>query len=226
LKAGNAKDWEDWTRALQKASNTARGVEVEEAPSTTALKVKTSGLQSITSSQEEEREWEQVEAIVSRIVGIRDAVRRLSKSTAAPSSKKHSSYAGLGLSTGSPNLEEGGDYLAPCQKRNLFGNASQAHHLHPISMPSGEASHLNLPSQLQPLLQQSLQTGPLPHLHVNPKIKRKVICMTIAMHSSMTWTPSLTTSRLYCQIVSDAECHPPRLLFLEQPRLNFNGRVL
>jgi len=120
LKAGNAKDWEDWTRALQKASNTARGVEVEEAPSTTALKVKTSGLQSITSSQEEEREWEQVEAIVSRIVGIRDAVRRLSKSTAAPSSKKHSSYAGLGLSTGSPNLEEGGDYFGPMPEKKSF----------------------------------------------------------------------------------------------------------
>lgn len=122
LKTGNAKDFEEWTRALEKASNTARGVGDEEAPATPRLKVRTSEVQNAYSSPEDEREWEQVEALVSRIVGTRDAVRRLTRDT-APGSTKRQSYAGLGLSTlsaGSPNPEENSDYFASAPEKKPF----------------------------------------------------------------------------------------------------------
>ncbi|KAJ8059682.1 hypothetical protein OCU04_011330 [Sclerotinia nivalis] len=114
LKANNAKDFEDWTKALEKASNSARGS--VEAPDTEAmptpdvgLKIRTSYLHAL-SSKEEENEWAQIEGLVSRIVGTRDAVRRLSKDTATPN-RRHSHL--LGAPSGSPLVEEAGDYFAP-----------------------------------------------------------------------------------------------------------------
>ena len=121
LKAGNAKDFDDWTRALEKASNTARGADLDSTPSPERLKVRTSGLQNVASNHEEEREWEQVEALVSRIVGTRDAIRRLSKDTApAGGNSKRNTYAGLGLSTGSPSVDEGGDYFGTTPEKRPF----------------------------------------------------------------------------------------------------------
>jgi hypothetical protein len=111
LKANNAKDFEEWTTALEKASNSARGVDKEAAPTQDkGLKVKTTGLQS-ASSKEEEHEWAQVESLVSRIVGTRDAVRRLSKDTALQNSRQ-SSVPRPSSSSGQPT-EEGGDYFPP-----------------------------------------------------------------------------------------------------------------
>ena len=124
LKAGNAKDFHDWTHALQKASNTARGVDGETTPSPEKLKVRTTGLQrQNTISSEEDYEWQQVESLVSRIVGTRDAVRRLYKDT-APSSKGASSGLGLGLSNGvsspNPNIDEGSDYFGTAPEKKSF----------------------------------------------------------------------------------------------------------
>ncbi|KAI9643238.1 Oxysterol-binding protein 3 [Ciborinia camelliae] len=114
LKANNAKDFEDWTKALEKASNNARGsaggVDIEAVPTPdVGLKIRTSYLQ-VPSNKEEENEWAQIEGLVSRIVGTRDAVRRLSKDTATPN-KRHSHL--LGAPSGSPLVEEAGDYFAP-----------------------------------------------------------------------------------------------------------------
>jgi hypothetical protein len=128
LKAGNAKDFDDWTKALEKASNTARAVIPEVAPAPRALtRVKTTGLQVAAPNHDEELEWEQVESLVSRIVGTRDAVRRLSKDT-APGPNKKPSLMGLGLSTGSsPAVEEGGDYFAtPPERRPFWRRKSSA----------------------------------------------------------------------------------------------------
>jgi hypothetical protein len=122
LKAGNAKDFDDWTRALEKASNTARGVDIDPTPSPERLRVRTSGLQNVTSNQEDDKEWEQVEALVSRIVGTRDAVRRLSKDTApgASNANKRNAYTGLGLSTGSPSVDESSDYFGMTPEKRSF----------------------------------------------------------------------------------------------------------
>ena len=134
LKAGNAKDFDDWTRALEKASNAARGVDrgvdIDSTPNPEKLRVRTTGLQVPGLNQDEEREWEQVEALVSRIVGTRDAVRRLSKDT-APGNKRESRLPlglGLGMSTGSPVVgEEHGDYFGSApEKRSFWKRKSSA----------------------------------------------------------------------------------------------------
>ncbi|KAH7419902.1 Oxysterol-binding protein-domain-containing protein [Cadophora sp. MPI-SDFR-AT-0126] len=128
LKAGTAKDFQDWTKALETASNTARGVEPEFAPSPERLKVRTSGLHTSMSNQEDEREWEQVEALVSRIVGTRDAVRRLCKDT-APGAPKRNVLQGLGLAALSPNVDEGTDYFGAAsapEKRPFWKRKSSA----------------------------------------------------------------------------------------------------
>jgi hypothetical protein len=135
LKAGNAKDFDLWATALDRASSIARGIEpvepvdVHKTPIPDRLRVRTTGMQHATSSPEEEREWEQVEALLSRIVGTRDAVRRLSKDT-APGSDRRKSYAGLGLSalglsspnisSPDPNAADSGDYFGALQEKRPF----------------------------------------------------------------------------------------------------------
>ncbi|CZR60348.1 probable oxysterol-binding protein 1 [Phialocephala subalpina] len=147
LKALNAKDFEEWTRALEKASNTARTTESElPTASEPRLRVRTTGLQPV-SNQDEEREWEQVEALVSRIVGTRDAVRRLSKDT-APGSSKRNTLQGLGLSIGSPNvIEEQGDYFdAPAPERRPFWKRKASTPSTPRMLQQGVSSQLAVPS--------------------------------------------------------------------------------
>jgi len=128
LKAGNMKDFHDWTKALERASNAARGVEVDPSPLPDRTRLRPPGQQVATSSAEEEREWEQVEALVSRIVGTRDAVRRLSKDT-APGTRKGHYGLGLGSATASPSIDEGGDYFGGVQaqeKRSFWKRKSSA----------------------------------------------------------------------------------------------------
>lgn len=148
LKALNAKDFEEWTRALEKASNAARNVD-NEIPiiSEPRLKVRTSGLQAVTSQQDEEREWEQVEALVSRIVGTRDAVRRLSKDT-APGNLKRTTLHGLGLSSGSsPNVEEGSDYFgSAAPEKRPFWKRKASTPSTPRMLQQGVSSQLAVPS--------------------------------------------------------------------------------
>jgi hypothetical protein len=132
LKAGNAKDFDEWTRALEKASNIARGVaaDVDQTPNPGGMRVRTTGLPTPGLNQDEEREWEQVEALVSRIVGTRDALRRLSKGTAA--GKKQESRLplglGLGMSSSTPALEEEHEdyFLSAPEKRSFWKRKSSA----------------------------------------------------------------------------------------------------
>lgn len=149
LKALNAKDFEEWTKALEKASNTARNVESElPVISEPRLRVRTTGLQNVASNQDDEREWEQVEALVSRIVGTRDAVRRLSKDTAPGNSKRHT-LQGLGLSSGSsPNVEDGSDYFGapiPTEKRPFWKRKVSTPST-PRMLQQGVSSQLAVPS--------------------------------------------------------------------------------
>jgi hypothetical protein len=147
LKAGNAKDFDEWTRALEKASNAARGVDMEETPSPDQrLKVRTTGLQSVPTSQDEEREWAQVEALVSRIVGTRDAVRRLSKDT-APGNPKRSALHSLALSTTGSNAEETSDYFgAPPPEKRPFWKRKSSAPTTPRMFQQGMSSQLAVPA--------------------------------------------------------------------------------
>lgn len=148
LKAGNAKDFDEWTRALEKASKSARGLEPESAPDSPEqrLRVRTTGLQAPSSSREEEREWEQVESLVSRIVGTRDAVRRLSKDT-APGATKRLALAGLGLSTGSsPSIDEGSDYFATPPEKRPFWKRKVSTPSTPQLVQRGISSQLAVPA--------------------------------------------------------------------------------
>lgn len=89
LRASNAKDFDDWAKALERASRIARGLEAE--PSPDHLNVPHSkqqpGINTATTNPsnqiEEDREWQQVESLVSRVVGTRDALRRLVKDMAS-----------------------------------------------------------------------------------------------------------------------------------------------
>lgn len=96
LKTDNTKDFEQWTRALQKASKIALGND------STSVDFQKSNIlpefKNLSSfpEQEEEQEWEQVEALVSRIVGTRDAIERLFKKT-APCELRTDEAMGRGL---------------------------------------------------------------------------------------------------------------------------------
>ena len=149
LKTRNAKDFEEWTRALEKASNTARGVAGEEtSPETPRLKVRTSEAQNAFSSQEE-REWEQVEVLVSRIVGTRDAIRRLTRDTApAPASTSNrQSYAGLGIpGVGSPSPDENSDLFATASDKKSFWRRKSSAPSSPHLFPRMTSSQLATPT--------------------------------------------------------------------------------
>jgi hypothetical protein len=116
LKAGSVKDFEEWARALERVSAVARGVILDNEPLPEQRGAGTQRLQA-SPGQEEDREWEQVEALVSRIAGTRDAVRRLCKDTAPGKGASH----GLGILPGaSPMLDENGDFAATANEKRSF----------------------------------------------------------------------------------------------------------
>jgi hypothetical protein len=150
LKAGNAKDFDDWTKALEKASNSARSLDTDSSPSPELLRVKTTLSPTTPQSQDEEQEWEQVEALVSRIVGTRDAVRRLSKDT-APGASKRLTLAGLGFpaaNNSTPNVNEGSDYFGqvPEKEKRPFWKRKSSTPNTPQMIHRGMSSQLAVPA--------------------------------------------------------------------------------
>lgn len=109
LRANNAKDFKMWRDALDRASRTAGLV------SSPTLQIKDSPYQSVghVLNAAEENEWARVEALVGRVAGTRDAVRRLAQET----DPKYSSSAGLGISrlndslSPTPTESESNDYF-------------------------------------------------------------------------------------------------------------------
>ncbi|KAJ4371533.1 Oxysterol-binding protein 3 [Neocucurbitaria cava] len=132
LRANNAKDFKMWRDALDKASRTAGLV------SSPTLQIKDNPYQSVAHvlNAAEENEWARVEALVGRVVGTRDAVRRLAQDT----DPKYSSSAGLGIGkvhdslSPTPSESESNDYFpddkAPERKafwkRKASSSASQS----------------------------------------------------------------------------------------------------
>ncbi|KAI1207281.1 Oxysterol-binding protein-domain-containing protein [Annulohypoxylon truncatum] len=115
LRAASAKEFNDWAHALEKASRIARGLDpVYEESVPKALTVATPSHTSPSPSNahhEEDREWQQVEALVSRIVGTRDALRRLVKDMAQKQAPRPQSSH---LSQASPAMSENSDgYFTP-----------------------------------------------------------------------------------------------------------------
>ncbi|CCU81571.1 oxysterol-binding protein 1 [Blumeria hordei DH14] len=115
LKADSPKDFEEWAKALERASRIANGMKLDSTPS---QRLRAQTRRQSLSFEEEEHEWEQVEALVSRIVGTRDAVRRLFNDTApmAPTDPKQTVVVGSGLSTCSSSApEDATDYFSSNQ---------------------------------------------------------------------------------------------------------------
>ncbi|OIW23682.1 hypothetical protein CONLIGDRAFT_139216 [Coniochaeta ligniaria NRRL 30616] len=119
LKASNAKEFNEWARALERASRIARGLEtLPGEPSSTEVNAVAAGPDRSPpdTQQERDREWQQVEALVSRVVGTRDALRRLVKDIAAQK-QTGSQY----LSPGTPSLsEESESYFTPMPDKRPF----------------------------------------------------------------------------------------------------------
>ena len=114
LKALNQKDFIGWRDALEKAARAASEL-IAPDPS----KSKASWAPTHVSNPAEEKEWEQVEALVGRVAGTFDAVRRLAKDT---DPKYLPTASGLGLSklpstaSPSPSETEASDYFREDEK--------------------------------------------------------------------------------------------------------------
>ncbi|KAF1945314.1 oxysterol binding protein 1 [Clathrospora elynae] len=112
LRANNAKDFQMWRNALDRASRTASDRGLVTSPT---LQIKDSPFQSVghVLNAAEENEWARVEALVGRVVGTRDAVRRLAQDT----DPKYTSPTNLALTklndslSPTPTETESGDYF-------------------------------------------------------------------------------------------------------------------
>ncbi|KAI1344738.1 Oxysterol-binding protein-domain-containing protein [Xylariaceae sp. FL0016] len=153
LRASNVKEFNDWARALEKASRIARGLEpvMESSPDQREkLTISTPSLPNPPNTQQEEdREWQQVEALVSRIVGTRDALRRLVKDMAVQQQPQQTSRpVSSHLSPGTPDMSESDGYFAaPVQERRSFWKRkSSASVLTPSSLAPSVSSALAVPA--------------------------------------------------------------------------------
>jgi hypothetical protein len=116
LRANNAKDFQMWRNALDRASRSASDRGNVASPT---LQIKDSPFQSLPHvvNAIEENEWARVEALVGRVSGTRDAVRRLAQDT----DPKYNATAGLAINkmndslSPTPSEIDSGDYF-PEQK--------------------------------------------------------------------------------------------------------------
>ncbi|KAI0522002.1 Oxysterol-binding protein-domain-containing protein [Xylaria bambusicola] len=131
LRAANDKEFKEWAQALERSSRVARGIEPAPEPSQVQrerLTVPNAQHTSVPNTQQEEdRDWQKVEALVSRIVGTRDALRRLVKDMAAE--KQQQRPVSSHLSPGSIDMSEEGDGYFPTaqsEKRPFWKRKSSA----------------------------------------------------------------------------------------------------
>jgi 5-oxoprolinase (ATP-hydrolysing) len=152
LKASNPKEFSDWARALERASKIARGLETVVNENETTPPTRGGAPQpapSARNAQHEDRDWQHVESLVSRIVGTRDALRRLVKDMAAE--KQSPSIHGAYLSPSTPTVPEDSDgYFTPQPdnkrafwKRKASGSSAS---LTPQSFQSAASGSLAVPT--------------------------------------------------------------------------------
>ncbi|OXV08089.1 hypothetical protein Egran_04147 [Elaphomyces granulatus] len=77
LRANNAQEFTSWKAALEKASQQA----TEDRPAEDLFRVPTQLSQRRVNNPAEEREWTQVESLVSKVSGSRNAIRRMARDT-------------------------------------------------------------------------------------------------------------------------------------------------
>lgn len=119
LKASNAREFFEWARALQRASRIARGREHVPAEAVSAVErgvPQRPALRAAAAQLDDQRDWQHMESLVSRIVGTRDALRRLVKDLAT---RKYASAQG-NLSPGAPGAEDADGYFTQHPERRLF----------------------------------------------------------------------------------------------------------
>ncbi|KAK0387272.1 hypothetical protein NLU13_5585 [Sarocladium strictum] len=169
LRAPNDKEFQEWARALEKASRVARGLETVQQPAKPALRVDTRHLKPHhQSNHDEDAEWQQIETLVSRVVGTRDALRRLTKDIAVhrPVTGNSASVSANGqfLSPSAGGAEENRDsYFTPPDKKPFWRRKSSASVLTPSA-----------------LHQSTTPTSPKPEddaLHVPKHAKRRSKCV-------------------------------------------------
>lgn len=147
LRTSSEDEFTEWAKALEKASRIARGLEPGAQPSTDKLTVPSQGPSPLNANaaQDEDREWHQVETLVSRVVGTRDALRRLVKDMAAQKQvqfqRPSSSYLSPGETPGSTDDREGYFPAAQPEKRSFWKRKPSAS---PLAPPT--ASALAVPS--------------------------------------------------------------------------------
>ncbi|KAI1332723.1 Oxysterol-binding protein-domain-containing protein [Xylariaceae sp. FL0255] len=159
LRAGNDKEFTEWAQALERASRVARGLEtipepIQVKPDRLSIPpVQKTGTFTPNTQQEEDRDWQQVEALVSRIVGTRDALRRLVKDMAAeksaqrPVSSHLSPHITPHLSPGSTDISEDGEAYFPTQERRPFWKRKSSASLRPNpALASTVSSSLAVPA--------------------------------------------------------------------------------
>lgn len=148
LKASNDKDFRDWARALEKSSRIARGLEATLLePEPVKRQVTRRSLQAPPNTQQEEdREWQQVEALVSRVVGTRDALRRLVKDMSTQKHTHSHRPASSHLSPDTPTVAEEGDYFTPSQERKPFWKRKSSASITPTALQPSVASAMAMPS--------------------------------------------------------------------------------
>ncbi|KAI6749126.1 hypothetical protein HG531_008073 [Fusarium graminearum] len=149
LRAPNDKEFQDWALALEKASRVARGLETLDLPKKNTLKLNTRQIQPTQqSSPQEDREWEQVESLVSRVVGTRDALRRLTREVTAqakPPPVNTPQY--LSPTPGGTSIaEENDSYFTPPSehRRSFWRRKSNAPAISPATL--GAATAMAVPS--------------------------------------------------------------------------------
>lgn len=149
LKASNDKEFTEWARALEKASRIARGLEPMflEPPPVKRQVTRRSMQAPPNTQQEEDREWQQVEALVSRVVGTRDALRRLVKDVAVQKhTQPHRPISSHISPAGSPVPEEGGDYFTPLPERKSFWKRKSSASATSLALQASTSSALAVPS--------------------------------------------------------------------------------
>ncbi|KAK2591440.1 Oxysterol-binding protein 3 [Conoideocrella luteorostrata] len=147
LRAPNDKEFQEWARGLERASRIARGLETVTKPSKPALRLDGRVLeQTHELSHTENVEWQQVETLVSRVVGTRDALRRLTKEVAQ---LPRPTPSGQLLSPASAIAGEDGkdSYFPPStEKKSFWKRKSSASALTPSAVQQTALSAMAVPS--------------------------------------------------------------------------------
>lgn len=175
LRAFTDQEWEKWKSALERATQQAMkaGTTGDED---TVPPLNPQRVDSIPQKQLEDRGWEDVEALVGRVAGIRDAVRRLATTTSEPPSP-HPSESGPELSSSSASIMSSTrEERKPFWKRKASGGpvTSSAASLHPreagrnksvIAAMAGPAIAAAMPNGAAEPLHQDM------HAHLNDLLR-------------------------------------------------------